>query len=132
MLSTIMYSGTACIVAGLLFCMGQRFPTQKVKSALVSEGQERHLRRMLRDFIDHPWMCVHVRKGSSCVVAELVSGERRISLPHTDIPHGAFVSFIEYVEGGSWNVLTPYLGGLERWLKMTVYLPADSDRCDDT
>lgn len=120
MLSQILYGSAACIAAVVLFCCGRRFPTQKIKSDLIAEGQEQRLRNILHGFIDRPWVCVHVRKGSYCVVAELVSGERRISLLHTDIPHGAMVHFIEKIQGDIPHELLPFLGGLERELRMTV------------
>lgn len=130
MISTVFYSLIVIGAAAVLFFCGQRFPDSKTVSRLLADGMAKYRRRMLREFVDSPWMCVHVRKGAECVVAELVSGERRISLWHRDIPHGAMVHFIEYVDGAVWNALTPYLGGIERDLYMTVYL-TESQRNND-
>lgn len=134
MISAVFYSLIVIGAAVVLFLFGQRFPDSKTVSRLIGEGMARHRRRMLREFVDSPWKCVHVRKGADSIVAELVSGERRISLWHLDIPHGAIVHFIEYVDGADWNVLTPYLGGIERWLHMTVYVTEsqrEHDECEE-
>lgn len=134
MIGTVFYSLIVIGAAVVLFLCGQRFPDSKTVSRLIGEGMARHRRRMLREFVDSPWTCVHVRKGAHCIVAELVSGERRISLWHRDIPHGTMVHFIECVDGADWNVLTPYLGGIERLLRMSFSLTEaqrTSDECEE-
>lgn len=132
---SMIVQGISLIAVGIgLFLVGQRIPNTKTVSRLIAEGRAQHRRRVLREFVEFPWICEHVRRGSQCTFAELVCGERRIPLAHLDIPHGAMVHFIEYVDGAPWNVLTPYLGGLERWLHMTVYRtehPPDPEDTDD-
>lgn len=119
MLYTVMqYAAFVALGIGIFFLGGQ-FPNAKKTAELVAMGMRSERRRLLRGFIDSPWVCRHSQRGF-CKVAELECGYQRISLTHLDIPDGTTVNFIEFVDGARWNPLTPFLGGVERELVMTV------------
>ncbi len=112
-------------LCGMSYFLGGLRPRMNARARLLEsvyeEVSERIKYRFLKDFLHGTWKCVHYYRDA-CRMAEIVSGANRVTLPNLNIPNGSIVSFAELLSKADWHPDTPYLGGLERLLKMTVYV----------
>jgi len=117
----------ALLFASIVGYVCRHFPMHAARMRQFEEGYKKGIRSIVEEFALIPWKCEHVHRDGA-TIAELVggrNGEKRITLPNLNIPNGSFVHFV-WGKDRDPHPDSPYLGGYERRLKMTIHYTKSS------